>query len=123
MIIDINHQIPATAQSSNNMDRCSLAAVAVAVLQDVIDSVGVGWMFTVLGLLCAISAGLYSVERSYGMIWRLKRLQINTSTEIASDIRASSPMALPENLSSTAHTELSESPTLIAPTVEEHPKM
>jgi hypothetical protein len=53
--------------------RCALAALFVAVLQPIIDSVGVGWAFTILGALCMLSVVFYWVEKTYGRSWRLKR--------------------------------------------------
>lgn len=70
LLIDINHTTPATAQASSNIIRCALAAVAVAVFQDVIDAIGEGWTFTLLGALCSVSAALYWVDREKGMAWR-----------------------------------------------------
>lgn len=73
LLIDINQKAPATAQAANNVIRCSIAAGAVAGLQPLTDSVGVGWTFTFFGSLCLVSAGLYFLERRYGMTWRLER--------------------------------------------------
>jgi hypothetical protein len=54
-----------------------LAAIAVAFLQDMIDHMGVGWTFTLLGSLCSLSGTLFFVERQKGMKWRLARLASN----------------------------------------------
>lgn len=70
LLIDINHTTPATAQASSNIIRCALAAVAVAVFQDIINAIGEGWTFTLLGALCSVSAALYWVDREKGMVWR-----------------------------------------------------
>jgi hypothetical protein len=51
-----------------------LAAIAVAFLQDMINHMGVGWAFTLLGALCSLSGILFLVERQKGMEWRLARL-------------------------------------------------
>jgi len=71
LLIDINQEAPAAAQASSNIIRCTFAAVAVAVLQDVLDAIGSGWTFTLLGLLCLISIGLCLLIRTKGMKWRL----------------------------------------------------
>ena len=70
LLIDINHNTPATAQASSNIIRCALAAIAVAVLEDVIKEVGIGWTFTLLGAGVVGSGVLYWVERQWGMGWR-----------------------------------------------------
>lgn len=41
-------------------------------LQDILDAVGAGWTFTMLGLLCLITVGLYLLIRKKGMEWRLE---------------------------------------------------
>ncbi|TIA08965.1 MFS general substrate transporter [Aureobasidium pullulans] len=79
LVIDINHEAPATAQAAFNIVRCTLAAIAVAFFQDGIDSIGVGWTFTILSSFCWLSAALYTVQRKYGMHWRLKRYGMNTT--------------------------------------------
>ena len=47
--MDKNHRTPAAAQASSNIVRCTLAAVAIAFLQDMIDVMGIGWTFTFMG--------------------------------------------------------------------------
>jgi hypothetical protein len=39
-----------------------------------INRIGVGWTFTLLGSLCSLSGILFVVERQVGMKWRLARL-------------------------------------------------
>jgi hypothetical protein len=72
--VDINPKAPAAAQASSNFVRCTLAAIVVAFLQDMINRMGIGWTFTFLGLLCSLSGVLFAVERQKGMEWRLARL-------------------------------------------------
>lgn len=72
LLIDINHRTPATAQASSNIIRCALAAMSVAVLEDVIGGVGIGWTFTLLGFGVLLSGILYWVDRRWGMKWRTK---------------------------------------------------
>ncbi len=73
LLIDINQEAPAAAQASSNIIRCTFAAVDVAVLQDVLDAIGSGWTFTLLGLLCLISIGLCLLIRKKGMKWRARK--------------------------------------------------
>lgn len=73
--MDINPQAPATAQASSNLVRCTLAAVAVAFLQPMIDRAGIGWTYTFFGCLSALSGVLFFVEKKLGMKWRLSRLE------------------------------------------------
>ncbi|KAI9847100.1 MAG: hypothetical protein M1837_003218 [Sclerophora amabilis] len=87
LLIDINHTAPATAQASSNIVRCALAAVAVAVLQDIIDAINVGWTFTLLGSLCSVSALLYLIDRQHGMRFRVAQGQESASrrAEVSAD--------------------------------------
>ncbi|KAK7949339.1 major facilitator superfamily transporter, partial [Apiospora aurea] len=73
LVVDINQEAPATAQASFNLVRCVLSAVFVGILQEMIDGIGFGWTFTILGLLCLVSAAFYYVQLKHGMRWRLKR--------------------------------------------------
>src|ERR1700712_3788201 len=58
LLIDKNHRSPAAAQASSNIVRCTLAAIAVSFLQDMIDAMGIGWTFTLMGGLCLVAIGL-----------------------------------------------------------------
>lgn len=72
-IVDTNQDAPAAAQASSNIFRCAISAVAVAVLQDIIDATGAGWTFTILGLLLLVPVVLCLVLRKKGITWRLKK--------------------------------------------------
>ncbi|KAF2802420.1 major facilitator superfamily transporter [Mytilinidion resinicola] len=71
LLVDINHEAPATAQASFNLVRCIMAALATGVIQYMIDGIGFGWSFTIFGGSAAISALLYFVEMKRGMRWRV----------------------------------------------------
>ncbi|ODA79736.1 hypothetical protein RJ55_05330 [Drechmeria coniospora] len=73
ILIDINQDAPATAQAAFNLVRCILAAAFIACLQEMIDGIGLGWTFTILGSCCSVSALLFFVESRYGWSWRLAR--------------------------------------------------
>lgn len=72
LLVDINYQAPAAAQASSNLVRCAFAASAVSLLQQMIDTTGVGWSFTILSGLSCCSAALFMVEYLYGMNYRQK---------------------------------------------------
>jgi len=69
LLVNINQQAPTAAQASRNIIRCALSALAVAVLQDIIDGMGNGQIFTCLGLLLLAPIGLNFVIRKKGMAW------------------------------------------------------
>ncbi|KAH8881085.1 major facilitator superfamily transporter [Thozetella sp. PMI_491] len=75
LIIDLNPSRTSTAAASNNMIRCIMSGGALAVLQLMIDSIGVGWCFTFFGLLCGICGPLLLVALKYSPRWRLKSAQ------------------------------------------------
>ena len=55
------------------MVRCSVAAIGVSVLQYLLDILGPGWTFTVLGALCIATAPLLLSVWLWGMQWRTTR--------------------------------------------------
>lgn len=86
LLIDINHTRPATAQASSNIIRCALAATAVAILEEMFKGMGIGWTFTLLGLLIGGgSGGLYWAERKWGWGWRVPEKE--TQKEDGAQIR------------------------------------
>ncbi|KAK8040704.1 Major facilitator superfamily transporter [Apiospora marii] len=73
LLVDINEDVPATAQASSNIVRCIMSAVLVGTLQITIDEIGFGWAFTLLGSFCLLAGFFYFIERMYGRKWRLAR--------------------------------------------------
>ncbi|KAK8058729.1 Itaconate transport protein [Apiospora phragmitis] len=78
LLVRINEDVPATAQASSNIVRCSMSAVLVGTLQIVIDKIGFGWAFTLLGSFCLVAGFFYLIERMYGRKWRVARHVANT---------------------------------------------
>ena len=79
LLTDINHQHPATAQASSNIVRCALSAAGLAVLQVLIDHIGVGWTFTVFAVLCLRTTLIIRILVRWGLQWRLAREPIAAS--------------------------------------------
>ncbi|KAK8045007.1 hypothetical protein PG993_005031, partial [Apiospora rasikravindrae] len=73
LLTDLNPSQSSTAAASANIVRCSLAAASLAVVQIVIDAVGVGWCFTILGLLSGCCGPLLLLEMKQGQTWRMRR--------------------------------------------------
>lgn len=80
LLVDKNHREPAAAQASSNLVRCTLAAIAVSFLQQLIDRVGVGWTFTLMGGLSLVATGCFAVDYHFGTVWRQQRLRAKAST-------------------------------------------
>ncbi|KAI1119199.1 major facilitator superfamily domain-containing protein [Nemania sp. NC0429] len=74
LIVDIFPSSPGTAGASNNICRCTLSAVLVAVLQPVVGAIGYAWLFTILALVEGLSgiAAVWTLRRR-GWEWRNKR--------------------------------------------------
>ncbi|KAI1661235.1 chloramphenicol resistance protein [Daldinia decipiens] len=79
LLVDKNHRTPAAAQASSNIVRCTLAAITVSFLQNLIDALGIGWTFTFMGGLCLVVLGLFLVDYQKGTRWRQERI-ISDST-------------------------------------------
>ncbi|TRX93841.1 hypothetical protein FHL15_005223 [Xylaria flabelliformis] len=75
LIVDIFPSSPGTAGASNNICRCTLSAVVVAILQPVVNSIGYSWLFTILALIEGLSgmAAVWTL-RKRGLEWRKKRI-------------------------------------------------
>lgn len=90
LLVDIFPESPSTAAASGNITRCALSALAVAVLQPLVDVLGRGWYFTSLSIACGVgsAAAVCAVQRR-GMKWRTQRLSETTrphTTENATEL-------------------------------------
>jgi multidrug resistance protein len=83
LLVDSFPDSPSTAAATASIVRCTMAATAVAVLQPLLDAVGRGWYFTVLGLWSG-GCGCIAVWllRRNGMKWRQKRISRTHQTSL-----------------------------------------
>ncbi len=75
LLVDVFPASPSTAAAASNIVRCTLSAVAVAVLQPIVEAVGRGWFFTILTGLSG-SGGFvaaWAIDKK-GMEWRRARV-------------------------------------------------
>ena len=70
LLTDLNPNRSATVQAGYNLVRCALNAGGIAGLQALIDAIGVGWCFTVYGIIGASRIPIFLVLRNRGMQWR-----------------------------------------------------
>lgn len=70
LLTDLNPDRSATVQAGYNLIRCALSAGGIAGLQALIDAVGVGWCFTIYGIIGALCIPIFVLLRSHGMQWR-----------------------------------------------------
>ncbi|EOO00447.1 putative major facilitator superfamily transporter protein [Phaeoacremonium minimum UCRPA7] len=70
LIVDIYPGKAGAATASNNLSRCLLGAVASAVIVPMINAMGSGWAFTLIGLLYLVFAPVLLLIMKYGIKWR-----------------------------------------------------
>lgn len=74
LLVDIFPANPSTASAAGNITRCALSAGAIAAVQPLLDRLGWGWVFTVLGLMAGCLGMLATwTLRSRGIVWRKRR--------------------------------------------------
>ena len=75
----IDPEGPASAQASSNIVRCTLSAVAVALLEVMIEKMGIGWTYTFYAGVCSLSGATFILERQVGVNLRTDRQRDNFS--------------------------------------------
>lgn len=75
LLVDVFPESPSTAAAAASIMRCAMAASGIAALQPLLNALGRGWYFTLLGLWSG-GFGLAAVYfiRKKGMGWRTRRL-------------------------------------------------
>ena len=81
LLVDVLSETPSTASAASSIIRCALAAMGTATVQPLIDVMGRGWYFTLLGMVVG-SASILAVSsiRRWGMRWRIQRVSKNTAS-------------------------------------------
>jgi MFS family permease len=75
LLVDVSPESPSTAAAAASITRCAMAAAGVAILQPLLDKLGRGWYFTILGIWSGVSGALAVwLIRRKGMEWRTRRL-------------------------------------------------
>ncbi|KFA66679.1 hypothetical protein S40285_09200 [Stachybotrys chlorohalonatus IBT 40285] len=77
LLVDKNHDAPAAAQASSIIIRCSMAAITMAFLEDLLEVAGIGWTFTFMAGLCLIAIALFIIDYRWGASWRQQSLRQN----------------------------------------------
>ncbi|THW26342.1 MFS general substrate transporter [Aureobasidium pullulans] len=74
LLIDVHPESPSTAAAAATVVRCGLSALAVAIMQPLVQAIGRGWYLTLMTLLIGgvQGLGLWAIPR-YGQDWRKKR--------------------------------------------------
>ena len=76
LLVDIFPATPSTASAAGNITRGALSAAGIAVVHPLLEAIGYGWVFTVLGLVAGISSlAAMWVMWMKSMGWRNRRLK------------------------------------------------
>lgn len=73
MLIDLYPARPATATAANNLVRCWMGAGGTAVVILIVDALGRGWAFTLVGGLVFVASPMLWVLLKWGPKWREER--------------------------------------------------
>ncbi|KAL9619879.1 MAG: hypothetical protein Q9160_005526 [Pyrenula sp. 1 TL-2023] len=109
LLVDIHPEQPATASAASNLIRGALGAGASAAVGPMIDSaLGVGWTYTVIGLLQVSFFPVFLALTARGPKWRRKRLDREAEkarkASNPSDSDASGPQEREDNTGESAKT-------------------
>lgn len=74
LLIDLFIGKGASITASNNLIRCVLAAIATVFIDPGIEGVGMGWMFTILGLALTANCICIPILLKFGPRWKQARL-------------------------------------------------
>lgn len=74
LLVDYWPSQSAAAQAANNLVRCELSAVGLAVLDIMIKRLGVGWCFVVLAVFHGLTFPVLLLLQCKGLAWRQARL-------------------------------------------------
>jgi len=73
LVVDLYPKTSASATAVNNLMRCLMGAVGVAVVQYILDWIGEGWTFALFAGVTAVMSPLLVVEWFCGERWRRER--------------------------------------------------
>ncbi|KAF7561984.1 hypothetical protein G7046_g2152 [Stylonectria norvegica] len=73
LLVDYHSDRPSSIQAANNLVRCELAAVGLAVLDIMIQKMGPGWCFVVFAALHLVTLPALWILEHYGLAWRRRR--------------------------------------------------
>ncbi|KAL6244107.1 hypothetical protein RBB50_008977 [Rhinocladiella similis] len=74
LLVDVFASSPSTASAAGNITRCALFAGGVAIVHPLINSLGFGWVFTIIGAMTGIfGLGAASLIRSKDLNWQSQR--------------------------------------------------
>ena len=73
LLVDLYPQSPSTVTAANNLTRCWLSAAMAAAIGPMLNTLGWGWTFVLIGLLQLASLLILWPVWKYGTVWREER--------------------------------------------------
>jgi multidrug resistance protein len=73
LVVDLYPQSPSTATAANNLVRCFFGAGGTGIITIMIQTMGRGWCFTFISLVCIVTMPMLWVELKWGPGWREER--------------------------------------------------
>ncbi|KAI2471188.1 major facilitator superfamily transporter [Annulohypoxylon bovei var. microspora] len=73
LLVDVNPGKAGAATASNNLTRCLVGAAATAVIGPMINGVGIGWAFTILGFIYIAFSPMIFLVMKNGIRWRKEK--------------------------------------------------
>lgn len=75
LLMDISSSQAGAVMAASNLTRCALGAVASAVIQTMIDALGLGWTYVVFGVVFLMFSPMLIVQYYKGQQWRKQSKQ------------------------------------------------
>jgi multidrug resistance protein len=72
LIVDMYPKKAGAATAANNLTRCLIGAAATGAVSPMVESIGIGWTFTVFGFLLTAGSPLLLLIMKNGIMWRRK---------------------------------------------------
>ena len=87
LVVDLYPKTSASATAVNNLMRCLMGAVGVAVVQYVINGIGEGLTFVLFAAVTAVLSPLLVVEWFWGEGWRRERKEREETSAKEREVR------------------------------------
>ncbi|KAH8601979.1 MFS multidrug transporter-like protein [Bisporella sp. PMI_857] len=79
LIVDIYPEAPGTATAAFNLIRCLLGAGSSTLIIPMLDAMGSGWAYTLIGLIYVLLSPMLWIVMKWGPGWRKQRMQKETA--------------------------------------------
>lgn len=97
LLMDISASQAGAVMAASNLTRCALGAVASAVIQTMIDALGLGWTYVIFGVVYLVFSPMLLVQYYKGQQWRKqakgredRKAAAATSQEVSKETRDAS---------------------------------